>query len=190
MLRILLTPIMITIAVVLGYYALIAVGEDNKRYSLKALGQTAEITANYLYYVSEKQGGSSYTLGDFDYSVTGMVKKLPLAINVTLFRPYLWEAKNPIMLLSALESLALLIFTIVILVKTKFLFALRKIDPTITFCLVFAISFAFAVGFSTYNFGSLVRYKIPLVPFYLIALFVLNYYSKSAKKLSTLDITE
>lgn len=190
MLRALLTPIMIAIAVVLGYFALVAVGEDNKRYSLEALGQTAEITANYLYYISEKQGGSSYTLGDFDYSVTGMIKKLPLAINVTLFRPYLWEAKNPIMLLSALESLALLIFTIVILVRTKFLFTLKKIDPTITFCLVFAISFAFAVGFSTYNFGSLVRYKIPLIPFYLIGLFVLNHYSKSVKKLSPLDRTE
>lgn len=190
MLRILLTPIMIAIALALGYFALVAVGEDNQRYSLESLGKTAEITANYLYYISEKQGGSSYTLGDFDYSVTGMIKKLPLAINVTLFRPYLWEAKNPIMLLSAIESLALLIFTIVILIRTKFLTTLKKIDPTITFCLVFALSFAFAVGFSTYNFGSLVRYKIPLIPFYLIGLFILDHYSKSAKKLSALEITE
>lgn len=189
MLRVLMTPIILAISLALGYFALVVVGEDHKRYSLEALGQTAEITANYLYYVSEKQGGSSYTLGDFDYSATGMIKKLPLAINVTLFRPYLWEAKNPIMLLSALESLALLIFTIVILVRSKFLLALKKIDPTITFCLVFAISFAFAVGFSTYNFGSLVRYKIPLIPFYLIGLFILNHYSKSAKKLSELERT-
>lgn len=190
MMRILLTPIMIALALVLGYFALVAVGEDNQRYSLESLGKTAEITATYLYYVSEKQGGSSYTLGDFDYSVSGMIKKLPLAINVTLFRPYLWEAKNPIMLLSALESFALLIFTIVITVRTRLLTTLKSIDPTITFCLVFALSFAFAVGFSTYNFGSLVRYKIPLIPFYLIGLFTLNHYSKKDKKLSALDRTE
>jgi hypothetical protein len=34
--------------------------------------------------------------------------------------------------------------------------------------------FAFAVGFTSYNFGALVRYKIPMMPFYYIALFILT----------------
>jgi Fic family protein len=33
------------------------------------------------------------------------------------------------------------------------------------------------VGFSTYNFGALARYKIPALPFYAMSLFVLNYYA-------------
>jgi hypothetical protein len=40
--------------------------------------------------------------------------------------------------------------------------------------LVFSIIFAFSVGFTSYNFGTLVRYKIPLMPFYYIALFILS----------------
>ena len=46
------------------------------------------------------------------------------------------------------------------------------------FVLFFSLAFAAAVGFSTYNFGSLVRYKIPLLPYYGIALSLLYHYAK------------
>jgi hypothetical protein len=39
--------------------------------------------------------------------------------------------------------------------------------------LVFSVIFAFAVGFTSFNFGALARYKIPFMPFYFIALFIL-----------------
>jgi hypothetical protein len=42
--------------------------------------------------------------------------------------------------------------------------------------------FAFSVGFTSYNFGSLVRYKIPLMPFYYIALFILADKEKEPEK--------
>jgi hypothetical protein len=38
---------------------------------------------------------------------------------------------------------------------------------------LFSIVFALFVGASTLNFGSLVRYKIPCTPFYLISLFLI-----------------
>ncbi|NNF02533.1 MAG: hypothetical protein HKN22_07590 [Bacteroidia bacterium] len=41
-----------------------------------------------------------------------------------------------------------------------------------TFCIIFSLFFAFSVGLSTSNFGSLVRYKIPLLPFFVAALFI------------------
>ncbi|MFT6828639.1 MAG: hypothetical protein ACI9GZ_003758, partial [Bacteroidia bacterium] len=43
-------------------------------------------------------------------------------------------------------------------------------DPFLVFCLIFSILFAFAVGVSTANFGTLMRYKIPMMPFFLILL--------------------
>ncbi|MEP2024099.1 MAG: hypothetical protein ABJI85_05525, partial [Reichenbachiella sp.] len=43
-------------------------------------------------------------------------------------------------------------------------------DPIVLYCLTFSLLFAFAVGVSTYNFGTLMRYKIPVIPFYLITL--------------------
>jgi hypothetical protein len=48
-------------------------------------------------------------------------------------------------------------------------------DPTIQFCFVFSLIFAFAVGISSYNFGALSRYKIPCLPFYAIALILIYY---------------
>ena len=48
-------------------------------------------------------------------------------------------------------------------------------DETLQFCLIFTLIFAFAVGISTSNFGSLVRYKIPCMPFYTAFLIILFY---------------
>ena len=175
------TPLMLLAVVALSYLAVVEIGKDNSRYAVDKLLQTAEITARYLTYVGEKQGGSVYTLGDdFDFSPAGMLRKFPLAVNVTLFRPYLWEAYNPVMLLSALESLVTLILTVYILLQV----GVRKTvgyvvsQPIILFCLLFAVAFSFSVGISTYNFGSLVRYKIPMFPFYLSGLFILQYFAQ------------
>ena len=183
-LRGLIAPVVLALAITLGYYAVLAIGEDNERYALDKLSQTAEITARYLQYVGEKQGGSVYVLGDdYDFSVTGMLRKFPLAVNVTLFRPYLWEVYNPVMLLSALESFLTLLFTLYIFFRTGIIRTIRlaTTQPIIIFCLVFAIIFSFAVGISTYNFGSLVRYKIPMFPFYLSGLFILQHYTMSRR---------
>lgn len=176
--RSLLAPLMLILVVTLSYFAVVEIGKDNSRYAVDKLSQTAEITARYLTYVGEKQGGSVYTLGgDFDFSLAGMLRKFPLAVNVTLFRPYLWEAYNPVMLLSALESLTTLLLTVYILFQVGVGKTLRYVvsRPIILFCLLFAVAFSFSVGISTYNFGSLVRYKIPMFPFYLSGLFILQY---------------
>ena len=188
-----LTPLVLLIAAGLGYLAILKIGEDSHRYSLDKLSYTAETTARWLTYLGENQGGSVYSLGDFDYSPAGMLKKLPLAINVTLFRPYLWETRNPVMLLSALESFAALVLTLYVFYKRGVMNTFRRIgsNPFLVFCLLFSLSFAFAVGIVTYNFGSLVRYKIPMLPFYAAALVVLFPYSlKRPRKREVLDPTE
>jgi hypothetical protein len=51
-------------------------------------------------------------------------------------------------------------------------------DSAIFFCFVFAIVFAFFVGSTTLNFGTLVRYKVPCMPFYIIALVLMLEYRK------------
>ena len=176
-----IAPVVLATVVALSYFAVVEIGKDNTRYSVDKLSETAEITARYLTYVGEKQGGSVYTLGDdFDFSPAGMLRKFPLAVNVTLFRPYLWEAYNPVMLLSALESFFTLALTIYILFQVGLgrLFRYLISKPIILFCLLFAIAFSFSVGISTYNFGSLVRYKIPMFPFYLSGLFILQHYAQ------------
>jgi hypothetical protein len=173
LIRALLAPGIILLSLGMGYYSVREVGEENHRYSLDKVLETAESTARWISYVSEREGGSTYTLGDYDYSLRGVVRKLLPAIWVTLFRPYIWEAHNPVMLLSALECTAMLLLTVYVFFRTKgSLIGLSFKHPVIIFCWLFSLTFSFAVGFSTYNFGSLVRYKIPMIPFYLSALLI------------------
>ncbi len=123
------------------------------------------------------QDASIYTLGEVDYSTAGYLKKLPAALNVTYFRPYIWEAREPLQLLSAVESLVFLfLFVRVVFRVGPFNFLkLMWSDPVPGLCAVFALLFGFAVGFTAYNFGALVRFKIQALPYFLMMLHTINY---------------
>lgn len=190
MVRAMLFPLLLIITFVSGYTAIRKVGEDDKKYSIDKIAETARVTAYDIGFYSGKNAGSPYSLGELDGSFGSLVSHLPAAINVSLFRPYLWEAKNPFMLLSAIEALALFLITVYLFVRWPLNFIKSLGNEHVLFCLVFSLSFAFAVGVSTYNFGTLNRYKIPLIPFYLVALTIIADRSKSDKKLEVLETTE
>jgi len=177
-LKIMLFPFVISVGVLLGYYAMLKAGEDNKKYALSSLAKTAQVTAYDIRYWTGRDAGSGYSLGELDGTFGSMLRLAPQAINVSLFRPYLWEVKNPLMLLSAIESLFLLFFCFYILFKKNIKVLNALIQPNIIFTTVFSISFAFAVGVATFNFGTLVRYKIPLLPFFLVAIILILDYSR------------
>jgi hypothetical protein len=153
------------------------------RYSLEKVTQTSLNTRGWIYYSSSSEG-SAYSLGEIDPTLQGTLAKFPLAVNVTLFRPYLWESKKIIMALSALEAILFLFITLKILLTVGPVKIWRTInnDATIQFCLIFSLIFAFAVGISTYNFGSLSRYKIPCLPFYVLAMMLIYYKNKPLNK--------
>jgi len=144
-------------------------------YKVESIAYKSFVTRDYLYRVSTEQEGSGYTLGDMDPTLLGMLEKAPAGVNVTLFRPYPWEARKPIVMLSALEALFFLVFTIAVIFRNNPIRVVQRIlaDETLQFCLIFTLVFAFAVGISTSNFGSLSRYKIPCMPFYTAFLFII-----------------
>jgi hypothetical protein len=144
-------------------------------YNVESVAYKSFVTRDYLYRVSTEQEGSGYTLGDMDPTLLGMIEKAPAGINVTLFRPYPWEARKPIVMLSALEALFFLVFSIAVIFRNNPIRVVQRVlaDETLQFCLIFTLIFAFAVGISTSNFGSLSRYKIPCMPFYTAFLFII-----------------
>ena len=112
-------------------------------------------------------GGNSFDIGKFDPTLQGAISKFLPAINAAIFRPYIWEVGSPTMLLSGIENIILLSMSIwLILTKPIKLFRSIGSDPFIIFCLLFTIILGFGVGLSTSNFGALVRYKIPFLPFF------------------------
>lgn len=189
-LKLLLFPATMVIAVSSGYYAIEQVSKDDPKYALSQLGKTAQITAYDIAYWTGKDAGSTYTLGSLDGTLAGMLKLAPQAINVSLFRPYLWEVKNPLMLMSAIESFLLLIFTIYLIYSSWSYLGKAILNADVVFCFIFSITFAFAVGVSTFNFGTLSRYKIPMLPFFVLGLIMLYNYVNRARKLAELERTE
>lgn len=188
--KVIMTPVVFALSIISGYFAIDNIGKNDDRYSLSQLGRTAQITAYDIRYFTGKDAGSGYSLGELDGTFAGMLKLSPQAVNVSLFRPYLWEVKNPLMLLSAMESLFLLVFTLYLIFSSGRYLGKGFINADVLFCFVFSLTFAFAVGISTYNFGTLSRYKIPLLPFFVLGLILLNRYVKSERKLEAFDRTE
>jgi len=174
-LKIVVLPIILMGMIPVIYFSLDRITQQNAEYRLENIAQTTKTSAEWLEYVAETQGGSVYTLGEFDGTIGNLVAKFPQAVWLALYRPYLWEARNPLMLLSALETTFFLLLTIRIFFN-KNVFLLIQIfnkEPFLSFCLVFTLIFAFAVAVNSGNFGTLVRYKIPFLPFFLIMLYVI-----------------
>jgi hypothetical protein len=170
-LRYLITPVMLTITGIFIYLFINNIASVDSKYHLDNLALTAQTTAYDIAYWTGKEAGSTYDLGELDGTFNGMLKLAPKAINVSLFRPYIWEIRNPLMLLSSGESLILLVLTIIVLARSNFGKFIKLLkNPIIVFSLSFALIFAFGVGVSTFNFGSLSRYRIPLIPFYISGL--------------------
>ena len=88
------------------------------------------------------QGGSTYSLGEFDYSTSGIVKKIPAALNVSLFRPYIFEVRSAVMLISSLENtLFILIFIIIFWYFKLNLFIISFNNYFLSICFVYFVLF-------------------------------------------------
>ncbi len=125
----------------------------------------------------EYYGHNSFDIGAFEPTLAGISKKIPAAITAGIFRPFIWESRSIFMIFSGLENFVLLVFSIGVFLRVGPFFFINKMiskPHILIFSITFSLIFAFAVGLTTANFGALVRYKIPLVPFYFSAILIIN----------------
>ena len=189
-LKLMVIPFVAAIVLFSVYFSVTKIGENDAKYSVSNLAKTSRVTAYDIGFFTGRNAGSGYSLDITEWTPLGMALAAPAAINVSLFRPYLWETRNPLMLMSALESTLLMVFSLYVLMKNfRHIFSIVG-NYNVLFCLAFSITFAFAVGISTFNFGTLTRYKIPLLPFYMLGLIIMSDYSNKDKKLGVLETME
>ncbi len=172
-LKIFLGPVIFIFSGVLGVFAVLRLSQ-NTEYSVDNLASKTKVTSTYLQNMSQQ--GSVYYIGEYDGTITGLLSYFPQAVSVALYRPFLWEAKNPFALLSAFEATYFLLFTfyvIFIKVRPANVIATFIREPIAPACLFFAMFFSFSVGITAGNFGTLVRYKIPMMPFYIASLMIM-----------------
>jgi len=184
-----LKPLFIGVGLVMAYLGATKLTEGDVRYDVNKIAERSRINNTYL--SQQVASGSAYNIGVFDGSIRSILTVGPQAIVVALYRPFLFEVRNPLMLLSALEGSVFIYLTILFIYKVGFIKTLKFIrsKPILTFCMIFSLALAFAVGTNSGNFGSLVRYKIPLMPFYLAALFIMQAHLKRPKKVARLATT-
>lgn len=167
-------PVWFVVAAGAGLAGLVGLMQLFPVYSVDNLG---EDFGRYQYLGAVAEGGSYYGIGDeAKRSLAGQVAFVPIALFTSLFRPFLFEVHNVLAFVNALESTAFTIYVIRILFKVRPLPAFRLImsRPILPVSLVFTISFGIAVGLATTNFGSLSRYRMPLMPFYAALVLVLG----------------
>lgn len=182
-LRALASPVLLLLAGLTGYYALSQIGDSLGVYKVDTVLDRAVIVQQDM--KADYYGGNTFDIGDFDASITGILSKAPTAIFAGIFRPGLWDVRNPVMLVSALENTYLLLLSFFLLFKLKFLGFFRYINKNsmILFSVMFSLFFAFSVGLTCANFGSLVRLRIPELPFFVASLFAIRYhYEKTIEK--------
>jgi hypothetical protein len=139
---------------------------------------------NAMTSINETYGGSSYTFsGINDQSATGLLKSYFAALNVALFRPYIWECSNVLMVMNFLQSFGAFILVLFVLFKVGLLKIIRYCNknPILVFCLVFTLVLAPIVGFISFNFGTLIRYAIPFQPF-LFSFLLIIFFEKKGEK--------
>jgi hypothetical protein len=169
-------PFIVVVFVVASFQLTTYVSDATDLYAFDKFFETASVISSDLtrdYYYLENRG-SRYFIGEIDPSAAGLLLKFPEAVGYALFRPFLWESTSSVMLLAALESTALLLFFLHTLYKVgiwRFLMIVVN-SPLLIFMFSFSLFFSFMVGLSSGNYGNLVRYKIPAMPFFLSTLFI------------------
>jgi hypothetical protein len=176
--RSLVAPIFIGAGIFGGYFALNQMGDSLGLYKVDSVLDRAVIVQQDM--KAEYYGGKTFDIGDFDASITGVISKAPSAIFAGIFRPAIWDVRNPVMAISSLENTYLLLLTIFLLFKLKFFgfFKMIRQNPMLLFAMLFSLFFAFSVGLTVANFGSLVRLRIPELPFFVGGLFMMRHLYK------------
>ena len=174
-----LAPILLISLATTGYYLLSNMIESSNKYKVETLESRVEGFHSW----HTTQGGSSYNLGEVEYTTIGIISKIPAALNVTFFRPYLWEIRNITSLMGAIESFALSILFLIVLWQNRLkLISISFKNSFLALAFVYSIVFGFAIGFTSYNFGALARYKVPVMPFFVFLLLYFYYSNKSKFK--------
>jgi len=126
---------------------------------------------NFINVANTTKAGSFIQTKILEPTAFSVVKNTPEALLNTLLRPYLLEAKSPMILLSALENF---IFILLILLSVFFFKKPTKEQlPLFYMSVFFVLILADLTGLITPILGAIVRYKVPFLPFLAIVFILL-----------------
>ncbi len=141
---------------------------------------------------NNSKAGFGLGLGDMSNpSINTLILKSPLAVITCLYRPFPWESRKVIIFFASLEAILSLLATLFVIMRLGFIRFVRTIlnKPFLLFCFTISILFALLIGFTTFNFGTMIRYKVIFVPFFYFLLVSLYSEYKVSKKRIVTSVT-
>ncbi|MCB0794454.1 MAG: hypothetical protein KDB88_06925, partial [Flavobacteriales bacterium] len=183
LIKYLFVPAVFVGLVFLSFFVLIQMGDRLDKFSLDRAMATIITTQNDMSR-AEEYGANKFDIGELDGTWLNVLSKYPVATNAALFRPYLWECNSVVMYLAGLENLFLLLLAFSVLWKSRIVLFPSLIfkNPLVLLCMAFVLTYAFITGITTPNFGALVRFKIPLIPFMVAGLYIMRYLLQQRKQ--------
>ncbi len=130
----------------------------------------------------DSKGG--FNIKELNPSIGSILMQAPAVIFTCLYRPFIWESRKVMIFLTALESTLLILCTIYLFYKAGILRFFGSIfkDEYLFFCFVLSMLFAMVIGFTTFNFGTMIRYKIIFLPFFYFLMLRIYILASAASK--------
>lgn len=113
-------------------------------------------------------------------SWSSLLKAWPGATFYTLYRPILWEGlRSPLLLIAAVENFVLLLLTLrafgMVVIRPAILKQALG-SPLFLTSILFVALFTLGLGVSTPNLGTISRYRLPAMPFFIAVLAIIEYH--------------
>jgi hypothetical protein len=158
---------LIILGIGFGFMSYYFGGESAQKYLTEAEVTQKDFQNNPIY------TGKKYDLGNIEFTPTGMLKAMPMAVFTGIYRPFPWESLSPGLILNAFECIILFYLTFIFIFnqRKKRITRIRNTD-ILTFAFYFVFIMAFMTGFTSVIFGVLVRLRAPLLPFFILLLTV------------------
>jgi len=134
---------------------------------------------------------NAYTFNGLSTSPFSFIPHIPQALSYGIFGPFLWQCKKIISLISGIENTILLILFISFLLSNFKKDKLSKIGIEEISLSIYVLVLAIFMAFASPNWGSLVRYKVGYLPFFLLLILNNNpAITQLARKLKVLNFSE
>jgi len=169
--RLIFAPAIIGVLLVITFLLVLNIVKDQGRFDIKK-----KIEQNLNYSNRSSSAKSVFSMAPIDNTIPSYISHSMASVNVTLFKPYFWEANGIMLLAASFENFILFIFLLFLLIKFKFIHLCKHIyqNPFLIFSFFFIVVFSFMIGSTIDNYGTLHRFRIPMMPFYLSLCMILN----------------
>lgn len=173
-------PLYLLLGAALAIGGVVLIGHFYPSYSAEKLGEDLARRQRVGVMMTENMdsaggGGSYYEMGTESTSLQMQLAFAPLALATALFRPLPFEANNALAFVASLEAFALTCIVIQGLFRggPRRAVSIVMSNPVLAASLAFTLLFGMGVGLATTNFGSLSRYRMPLIPLWATLVLVL-----------------